>query len=134
VGIGIQKTNAGIGIPTSIVTVWYKRKKMPDCVALLRYQTGSGIVSFFQSSTGPTVRHSDSFMFSLSKNEKTRTASRCGSWFFKEKFKTLVEISFYIFYNVKKYKFRELKRTFSFIISSIKYNVYAQTLYFINIA
>jgi hypothetical protein len=37
-------------------------KKMPDCVALLRYQTVSGIVSVFQSGTGlircRTVRHS----------------------------------------------------------------------------
>jgi hypothetical protein len=37
---------------------------MPDCVALLRYRTDSGIVSFFQSGTRLTgcrrVRYSDS--------------------------------------------------------------------------
>jgi hypothetical protein len=61
VGIGIQKTNAGIGIPASITPVRYRRKKMSDCVTLLRYRTNSDIVSFFQSGTGltgcRTVRH-----------------------------------------------------------------------------
>jgi hypothetical protein len=27
VGIGIQKTNAGIGIPASVISVWYRTKK-----------------------------------------------------------------------------------------------------------
>jgi hypothetical protein len=39
----------------------YWTKKMPDCVSLVRYWTGFGIVSFFQSGTGltgcRTVRH-----------------------------------------------------------------------------
>jgi hypothetical protein len=30
VGIGIQKTNAGIGIPASVISVRYRTKKMPD--------------------------------------------------------------------------------------------------------
>jgi hypothetical protein len=38
VGIGIQKTNAGIGIPASVISV--------------RYRTGCDIVSLFQSVTG----------------------------------------------------------------------------------
>jgi hypothetical protein len=61
-GIGIQETNAGIGIPASRILVQYQTKKMPDCVSLVRYRTGFGIVSFFQSGTGltgcPTVRQS----------------------------------------------------------------------------
>ncbi len=40
----------------------YRTKKMLDCVSLVRYRTGFGIVSFFQSGTGltgcRTVRHS----------------------------------------------------------------------------
>jgi hypothetical protein len=65
VGIGIQKTNAVIGIPASVISVRYRSKKMPDCMALFRYRTGRGIASFFQSSTGltgcRTVRHSGSY-------------------------------------------------------------------------
>ncbi len=61
-GHGIEETNAGIGIPASRILVWYRTKKMPDCVSLVRYRTCSGIVSFFQSGTGLTgcrrVRHS----------------------------------------------------------------------------
>jgi hypothetical protein len=61
-GIGIQKTNAGIGIPASVISVRYRSKKLPDCVALFRYRTGRGIVSFIQSGTGltgcRTIRHS----------------------------------------------------------------------------
>jgi hypothetical protein len=30
VGIGIQKTNAGIGIPASIIPVQYRTQKVPD--------------------------------------------------------------------------------------------------------
>jgi hypothetical protein len=52
VGIGIQKTNAGIGIPAFIITVRYRSYTMPDCVVSFRYRTVSGIVSFFQSGTG----------------------------------------------------------------------------------
>jgi hypothetical protein len=47
VGIGIQKTNAGIDIPASDISVRYRTKRMPDCVVLFRYQTDSGIVMFF---------------------------------------------------------------------------------------
>jgi hypothetical protein len=47
-GIGIEETNAGIGIPD------YRTKKMPDCLSLVRYRICSGIVSFFQSGTGLT--------------------------------------------------------------------------------
>jgi hypothetical protein len=54
VGIGILKTNAGIGIPASVISVRYRNKQMPDCVYLFRYRTGCGIVSFFQSGTGLT--------------------------------------------------------------------------------
>jgi hypothetical protein len=54
VGIGIQKTNAGIGIPASVISVRYRTKKMPDCATLFRYRIVSGIVSFFQSGTGLT--------------------------------------------------------------------------------
>jgi hypothetical protein len=31
-GIGIKEANAGIGIPASIIPVWYRTKKMPDCL------------------------------------------------------------------------------------------------------
>ncbi len=59
-GIGIDKTNAGI--PASRILAWYRTKKMPVCVSLVRYWTCSAIVSFFQSGTGltrcRTVRHS----------------------------------------------------------------------------
>ncbi len=62
-GIGIEETNAGIGIPASQILVRYRAKKMPDCASLVRYRTCSGIVSFFQSGTGltgcQTVWHSD---------------------------------------------------------------------------
>jgi hypothetical protein len=62
VGIGILKTNAGIGIPASVISVRYRNKKLPDCVYLFRYRTGCGIDSFFQSGTGltkcRTIRHS----------------------------------------------------------------------------
>jgi hypothetical protein len=54
VGIGIQKTIAGIGIPASVISVRYRTKKMPDCATLFRYRIVSGIVSFFQSGTGLT--------------------------------------------------------------------------------
>jgi hypothetical protein len=47
VGIGILKTNAGIGIPASIILVWYRMKKVPDCVILFRYRAVYGIVSYF---------------------------------------------------------------------------------------
>jgi hypothetical protein len=51
-GIGIEETNASIGISASRISVRYLTKKMPDCVSLVRYQTCSSIVSFFQSGTG----------------------------------------------------------------------------------
>ncbi len=61
-GIGIEETNADIGSPASRILVWYRTRKMPDCVNLVRYRTCSSIVSFFQSGTGltgcRTVRHS----------------------------------------------------------------------------
>jgi hypothetical protein len=61
-GISIEKTNAGIGIPASRILVRYRTTKITDCVSLVRYRTCSGIVSFFQSGTGltgcQTVRHS----------------------------------------------------------------------------
>jgi hypothetical protein len=47
VGIGIQKTNAGIGIPASVIPVRYRVKKVPDCIILFRYQTVYAIVSYF---------------------------------------------------------------------------------------
>ncbi len=61
-GIGIEETNAGIGIPVSRILVRYRTKKMSDYVSLVRYWTGFGIVCFFKSGTGltgcRTVRHS----------------------------------------------------------------------------
>jgi hypothetical protein len=61
-GIGILKTNAGIGIPAFVISVRYRSKKMPDCIILFRYRIGSGIVSLSQSGTGltgcRTFRHS----------------------------------------------------------------------------
>jgi hypothetical protein len=51
VGIGIQKTSAGIDIPAFVFSVRYRTYKMPDCEVLLRYRTVSGIVSFFQYGT-----------------------------------------------------------------------------------
>ncbi len=42
-----RKTNAGIGILASILSVWYRTKKMPNCLGLVRYRTCPGIVSFF---------------------------------------------------------------------------------------
>jgi hypothetical protein len=53
-GIGIEETNAGIGIPASRILVRYRTNIMPDCVSLVRYRACSGIVSFFQSGTGLT--------------------------------------------------------------------------------
>jgi hypothetical protein len=49
VGIGIQKTNAGIDIPASDISVRYRYRtnKMPDCVVLFRYRNDFGIVMFF---------------------------------------------------------------------------------------
>jgi hypothetical protein len=47
VGIGIQKTNAGIGISASVISVRYRTKKMQDWVVLFRYRIGSGIVTYF---------------------------------------------------------------------------------------
>jgi hypothetical protein len=44
VGIGIRKTNAGIGIPASVISVRFRSKKMPDCIVLFRYRIGSGII------------------------------------------------------------------------------------------
>jgi hypothetical protein len=35
-GIGVEKTNAGIGIPASRILVRYRTTKMPDCVSLDR--------------------------------------------------------------------------------------------------
>jgi hypothetical protein len=52
VGIGIQKTNSGIGIPVSVISVRYRSKKMPDCCASYWYRSSSGIVTCFQSGTG----------------------------------------------------------------------------------
>ncbi len=66
-GIGIEETNAGIGIPASRILVRYWTKKMSDCVSLVHERTCSGIVSFFQSGTGltgcRTVRHSGILKF-----------------------------------------------------------------------
>jgi hypothetical protein len=68
-GISIEETNAGIGIPASMISVRYLNKKMPDCISLVRYRTVSGTVSFFHSGTGLTgcwtVRHSGILKFEL---------------------------------------------------------------------
>jgi hypothetical protein len=47
VGIGIQKTNAGIDIPASDISVRYRNNRMPDCVVVFRYRTEFDIVMFF---------------------------------------------------------------------------------------
>jgi hypothetical protein len=64
-GIGIEETNAGIGIPASIISFWHRTKEIPDCAGLVRYWIGPGIVIFFHSGTGliacRTVRHSGIF-------------------------------------------------------------------------
>jgi hypothetical protein len=46
-GISIEETNTSIGIPASMISIWYWNKKMPDCISLVRYRTGSATVSFF---------------------------------------------------------------------------------------
>ncbi len=45
--MGVEETNAGINIPASFISVRLRTIKTPDCVSLVRYQTGSGIISFF---------------------------------------------------------------------------------------
>ncbi len=45
--IGIEETNADIGIPASRILVRYLTKKIPDCFSLVRYRICSGIGSFF---------------------------------------------------------------------------------------
>jgi hypothetical protein len=81
VGIAIEKTNAGIGIPASVISVRYRAKKMPDCAALFRYRTISGIVRFLQSGTGlsrcRTIRYSGSHFYlfwKFSKNTFSQTS------------------------------------------------------------
>jgi hypothetical protein len=46
-GIGIEETNASIGIRASIILVRCRTKKIPDCLGLVLYRTIPGIVSFF---------------------------------------------------------------------------------------
>jgi hypothetical protein len=55
--MGIEETKAVIGIPASQILVWYRTLKVPDCVSLVRYQTGFGIAKFFSVWSG-TVRNS----------------------------------------------------------------------------
>jgi hypothetical protein len=63
-GIDIEENNAGIGIPASMISVRYRNKKMPDCISLVQYWTGSGTVSFFsfqywtdRTPDSPAFRH-----------------------------------------------------------------------------
>jgi hypothetical protein len=52
---------AGIGIPASCISVWYRSIPIPDWVYLSRYRTDSGIGIFGYSGTVfrcRTVRHS----------------------------------------------------------------------------
>jgi hypothetical protein len=62
VGIGIKETHSGVVVTAGIVSVRYRTKKNAGFVALLRYQTSSGIVNVFRSSSEKTewgkVRHS----------------------------------------------------------------------------
>jgi hypothetical protein len=51
VGIGIHKTNAGIGIPASVISVRYRTKKCRT--ALLYSGTGQGPASLVFSSPVP---------------------------------------------------------------------------------
>ncbi len=64
-GIGIEQTNANIGIPAFIISVLYWTKKMLDFIGLVQYRTSPGIISFFHSGTRLigcwTVRHSSIF-------------------------------------------------------------------------
>jgi hypothetical protein len=89
VGIGIQKTNAGIGIPASVISVRYRAKKMPDCAALIRYRKSSDIVRLFQSGTGLsgcwTIRHSGSPFFNFEKLTLIITAQEFKAFFAKMK-------------------------------------------------
>jgi hypothetical protein len=76
VGIGIHKTNAGIGIPVPDFSVRCRTKKMLDCVALHRYRIRCSIVSCFQSGTRltgcRTIRHSgfQNFILNLRKTSE----------------------------------------------------------------
>jgi hypothetical protein len=53
-GIGIEETYAGVGIPASMTSIRYRNTKKLDCISLVRYLTCSGIASFFHSATGMT--------------------------------------------------------------------------------
>jgi hypothetical protein len=48
-GIGIRGTNPGIGIPTSVVSVQYRTKKLLECVALFQHYSSSGIMSLLNT-------------------------------------------------------------------------------------
>ncbi len=51
-GLGIEETNTGISIPAvSIISFQYRTKKMPNCICLVWYRLGPGIVSFIHSCT-----------------------------------------------------------------------------------
>jgi hypothetical protein len=47
VGIDIQKTNAGIGIPASVISIRYRIKKMSDFIVLFRHQTNLASLVFW---------------------------------------------------------------------------------------
>ncbi len=44
-GVGIEETNAGIGILASIISVQYRTKKMLDCIGLVWYWLGPAILT-----------------------------------------------------------------------------------------
>jgi hypothetical protein len=53
-GNGFEETDAGMGIPASIISVRYRTEELPDCVGLVRYLTRSSNVTFLYSGTGLT--------------------------------------------------------------------------------
>ncbi len=73
-GIVIELTNAGIGIPTFIISVQCRTKKMLDLIALVQYLTSAGIVSVFHSGTGLigcwTVRRSGIYTHACKRRRK----------------------------------------------------------------
>ncbi len=61
-GIGIESNAAGVGIPSSSISVRYRSIPVPDWIPVFRHRTASGIGIFIHSGTGltgcRTFRHS----------------------------------------------------------------------------
>jgi hypothetical protein len=56
-GAGIEADAAGIGIPASGISVWYRSILVPDWVPIIRYRTDTGIGIFVPSGTGLSSVH-----------------------------------------------------------------------------